>query len=221
MGILNKEHVKEAFMFAYEMSFGSAGEHRVHRSGGFHRRKPGEIFANTFQGKLCEFAVYEVLSLQYEINKPDLDMYGLGKWDAFDFKVRDKLLSIKSTKSFGQLLLLELKVWNSEGEYIPSNNKRYDYTILVRIKNDPETIMKRAKKFYSEQESIDELWDLFINNTWEFDIPGFITNQELKDLIQNEYIIFQGEYLNGKTRMDATNYYCQAGEMHDINELKI
>lgn len=53
--------VKSAFDFAYDMSFGKNGEHRDHRSGGTYERKPGEIFANTFQGKLCEFAIYEVL----------------------------------------------------------------------------------------------------------------------------------------------------------------
>lgn len=218
---LDINDVKEAFSFSYEMSFGAGGEHRAHRSGGTHQRKAGEIFANTFQGKLCEFAVYEILKKRYGINKPDLDTYGLGKWDDFDFEVKGKLLSIKSTKSFGHLLLLEKKDWNIEGEYIPSENKKYDFTILVRIKDDPETILRRERKLFSESEKKEELWNLFRTNSWEFDIPGFITNEELKYLIKEEFIIYRGDYLNGKTKMDATNYYCQAGDMHNIDELKI
>ena len=213
--------VKEAFDFSYEMSFGTGGEHRAHRSGGTHQRRLGEIFANTFQGKLCEFAVFEILKDKYDINRPDLDTYGLGRWDDFDFKVKEKLLSIKSTKSFGHLLLLETKDWNENGEYIPSDNKRYDFTILVRIKNDPETILRRERLFYSDDVEKELLWELFKNNTWEFDIPGFISNEELKYLIKEKFIIFRGDYLNGKTKMDATNYYCQAGDMHPIDKLEI
>ena len=53
--------------------------------------------------------------------------------------------SRKSTKSYGDLLLLETKDWNDDGEYIPNKDKgnfRYDYTILVRFSPDGEAIMK-------------------------------------------------------------------------------
>ena len=32
-------------------------------------------------------------------------------------------------------------------------------------------------------------------------------------------IIKKGEFLNGRTKMDAENYYIQAGDMKDIKEL--
>lgn len=221
LSILPLADVKKAFDFSYEMSFGSGGEHRDHRSGGTHIRKPGEIFANTFQGKLCEFAIYNLLKDKYEINEPDLSTYGLGEWDDFDFTIGDRIISIKSTKKFGQLLLLESKDWNSDGEYKPSNNEHYDFTFLVRIENDPEGIMRRERKFYSLEEDKDELWNLFKNNNWGYDIPGFITNEELIYLIANKFIIYRGDFLNGKTRMDATNFYCQAGDMHPIDDFKL
>ncbi len=47
----------ESFNFAYNMVFGE-GYHRKHRSGGQYSRKNGELFANTFQGKIAEFVVY-------------------------------------------------------------------------------------------------------------------------------------------------------------------
>jgi hypothetical protein len=45
-------------------------------------------------------------------------------------------ISIKATKHFGQLLLLETKDWNNNGQYIPNlsleKQSQYDYFILVR-----------------------------------------------------------------------------------------
>lgn len=211
-------YVQKCFNFAYNMTFNKKGEHRSYRSGGMHQRRNGEIFANTFLGKLCEFAVYSELSIKYEINEPDLIEWDLGKWDDVDFTIFDKTISVKSTKYFGNLLLLEKKDWSPTGGYLPNGDKHYDFTFLVRIKNDPETLMKKNRILYSDSLQKDDLWEIFKNNSWEYDIPGFITLEELVFLINNGYIIEQGDLLNGTTPMDATNYYCQAGDMHDIND---
>lgn len=52
---------KECFDFAYDMSYGKIGEHRDSRSGGLIHRKKGQIFINTFQGKMAEFGLYRFL----------------------------------------------------------------------------------------------------------------------------------------------------------------
>ena len=110
---LDKENYEKAFNFSYDMSFGHVGAHRDHRSGGTHHRKRGEIFANTFQGKLAEFATYEYLkSRGIEIEDPDISVYGLSQWDSYDLKANDKVINIKSTKEFGNLLLLERADWD-------------------------------------------------------------------------------------------------------------
>ena len=59
---------------------------------------------------MCEFAVYSELSIKYEINEPDLIEWDLGKWDDVDFTIFDKTISVKSTKYFGNLLLLEKRI---------------------------------------------------------------------------------------------------------------
>lgn len=211
------EYVQMAFNFAYAMSYGRTGAHRDHRSGGINRRRNGEIFANTFIGKLSEFAIYQELCKQgVELETPDLNVYGLGKWDSCDFKIFDKLISIKSTKTFGNLLLLETKDWTSNGMYIP-NGTIYDFTILVRIADDAESIMKRKRVLYTDIIDIDDLWELFCNCSWEYDVPGFITNEDLIYLISQKYVISQGEKLNGSVTMDANNYYCQTGDMRDFS----
>lgn len=217
---LDDIYVRKSFDFAYGMTFDNKGQHRGHRSGGKHIRKNGEIFANTFQGKICEFALYQLLKNDFDINEPDLELYGLGKWDSYDFKINNQLISVKSTKFFGQLLLLETRDWTENGEYIPNNNEAYDITIMVRLKEDTEKIMKSKRLYYSNTCNKDELWNLLKNRDWTFDLPMYITNEELKFLIKNKYIINQGDLLNGSTKMDADNYYCHIKDMHPIMELK-
>ena len=41
----------------------------------------------------------------------------------------------------------------------------------------------------------------------------------LQEVIKNDYILPQNSYLNGSTRMDAENYYIQAGDLLDIKFL--
>ena len=60
---IKRDYVNETLDFAYAMTFGKDGEHRRYRSGGTHTRKNGEIFCDTFQGKLAEYFVYQRLQM--------------------------------------------------------------------------------------------------------------------------------------------------------------
>lgn len=216
------ETIEKVFEFAYGMSFGKEGEHRAHRSGGTHQRRMGEIFANVFQGKLAEFAFYNAAHGKLEIDLPDLAKWDLGKWDDTDFIVMNKKINIKSTKSFGNLLLLETKDWNKDGLYIPNMEKKsstYDYFILVRMKPFCEDIMKKNKIFYSDFTDKEDLKTKILFEKWEYDIPGWISHEDLKTIINDGHIIKRGELLNGRTKMDAENYYVQSGDMKEINKL--
>lgn len=225
LGTFKEQTIKKTLDFAYEMSFGDDGEHRNHRSGGTHLRKNGEIFANTFQGKLSEFAVYNQLYKEFELEKPDLSTYGLGEWDDCDFIINGAKVSIKSTKSFGNLLLLETKDWNESAEYIPNLSKgtaSYDIFILVRIEPYCEDLLKKMKALYSQTQSKEALESIIMPEKWNYDIPGYVTKEEIKYAINHKHIISRGQMLNGRTRMDAENFYIQSGDMHhikDINEI--
>ena len=217
------ESIQKAFDFAYKMSFGGEGEHRDSRSGGTIHRKKGEIFSNTFQGKLAEFAIYNICHKnKVKIPLPDLETYDLGKWDTYDFKVNNKKISVKSTKYYGQLMLLETKDWDKNGRYVPNINTEnciYDYFILVRIKPSAEDIMKKLRILYSNECDYDELISEFLNVDWSYDIPGYINNNQLKYIISNNFIIPKGAILGKYTKMDAENYYIQTGDMTNINYL--
>lgn len=226
----------KAFNFAFDMSFGGKGEHRDHRSGGNHKRKNGEIFINTFQGKLAEFGIYnEFLKMNFKIPYPDLETYDLGIWDNYDFKVNNKKIAVKSTKPFGQLLLLETKDWSNTGEYIPNintENSIYDYFILVRVAaesksfkedfkplKDGESLMKKHKLLYSNVVNKNILESIILNFNWSYDIPGFITHKDLVSTIKENCILPKGSTLGKNTVMDAENYYIQTGDMTDIDKI--
>lgn len=222
------ETVKKVFQFAYDMSFGK-GEHRDHRSGGTYARRKGEIFINAFQGKLAELAVYNQIfifdKLIYkQLSPPDFDVYGLGEWDDADIEFKGMKLSIKSTKSFGNLLLLETKDWSEKGEYIPNIGKDnkiaiYDFFVLVRISPSGEDIMKKSKLLYSDQIQLNLLEKIICEEKWKYDIPGYIAHENLVDAITQKHIMPKSSYLNGKTKMDAENYYIQSGDMIELDLL--
>ncbi|MDR3597720.1 hypothetical protein [Clostridium sp.] len=225
LGIFPYNILMKCFNFAYEMSFGEVGKHRERRSGGDKNRKNGEIFINVFQGKLAEHGMWnEFEKRNIKISSPDLSEYGLGEWDNFDLDVMGYKVAVKSTKYYGNLLLLEQKNWNSFGEYVPNISKgtsHNDFFLLIRIGPDGEKLMRENKFLYKNNINITELKEIIINekNIWSYDIAGFITHKELCEIIENENIIKKDSMLNIYTKMDADNYYVQAGDMRNIEEL--
>lgn len=215
--------IKKVFDFAYQMSFGQQGEHRKYRSGGQLQRKNGQIFIHTYQGKLAELAIYNVfyqqnLALyQKKLSAPDFSVYGLGRWDDADIRFNNVNISVKSTKFYGDLLLLESKDWNAHGTYIP-NRMIYDYIVLVRVKIDGEKLMKRHQCLYANHIKQDDLWQIIHQADWCYDIAGYINHDDLKQLINSKQLIPQNAFLNG-TPMDASNYFVETGDLKDFNAL--
>lgn len=211
--------IEKAFEFAYDMTFGDKGNHRLHRSGGTLKRKNGELFANTFQGKLSEYVFYEkCLFYDLNVNPPDDNTYGLGVWDDFDFVINSKHVSIKSMAFFSNLLLLEINDWNKLGEYQPSKIT-YDYHVVIRIRPDIKSLLKNLKLFYSEIADKGILKSSLKKEKFQYQIVGYISKQDLIDIINNRLIIPRGSLLNGRIPMDASNYYCQSGDFRNIDEL--
>lgn len=218
LGSFKDSTIEKVIKFAYDMTFGASGAHRAHRSGGTHVRSNAEIFADAFQGKLAEFAVYNQLYKNHSINIPDLDVWNLGQWDDTDFIIDGKKAAVKSAKSFSQLLLLETKDWTAQGTYIPNIGKNgglYDYFILVRMKPFYADLIKGLNDHVNV--AYEDLVQLLIDKKWEYDIPGYITRSELVEAIQQGNKISKGEKLNGTMPMDADNYYVQAADMHPIS----
>jgi|TARA_Y100000310_G_scaffold232543_1_gene235382 hypothetical protein len=220
-----KNVIGRVFDFSYGMTFGQEGEHREYRSGGTHKRENGELFINTFQGKLTEFGLHQTLNEQgIETSEPDLSKWEKGKWDTVDLMVDNTKLNVKSTKFKGNLLLLETKDWDKDGGYIPnkeSGDNYYDFFILTRVSPDGESLMKKQRLYYSNTIHKGRVYlrKLILGEKWKIDIAGFVTQDDIVYVINNDYILPQGSYLNRFTRMDAENYYVQSGDMKKMDEL--
>ncbi|MBE8727292.1 hypothetical protein [Flavobacterium hungaricum] len=215
--IVNLVFVKQAFDFAFEMTYGE-GFHRIKRSGGQVDRTPLEIFQNTFQGKLAEMVLYENLKRHpIEVEEPDFSIHGKGIWDEADLKANGKFICVKSAAFFSNLLLLETKDWNSEGKYIPnqdiSKTAVYDFFVLVRMKPDIKNILKAVF------ETKENLWQEIQKSIWLYDIPGCGSINTIRYVIENKFVIPKNALLNGKTKMDAENYYIQAAALHHLEDL--
>jgi len=220
---IDPDHINQAMDFAHEMVFGS-GFHRNHRTGGQHTRKKGELFCNTFQGKLSEIIIYEYLKKEHiDSGAIDFGVHGQGVWDDADLTVQEKRLNIKSAAFFSNLLLLETKDWDLRGNYIPNLDQgvsaRYDYFILVRIKPDLKRVFRKNKLFYSNDIEKSKILELINGQDWQFDIPGFIDYYQLLKMMDGYYILPQNAFLNGNIKMDAENYYVQTGDMNAIGNL--
>lgn len=124
-------------------------------------------------------------------------------------KVNGKTLSIKSTKHFGQLLLLETADWNDLGQYVPDSSIDYDYFLLIRTKIEYNNNYKNGT--LPEQAKLKS----YISN---LDIQGEVTgslshSDFVNQIIKYRYIIKQGQLLQGKIPMDAENYYVHAYDL--------
>lgn len=223
-GKLKSKTIDDVFEFAYKMTFSAEGEHRNHRSGGDHRRRNGEIFANTFQGKIAECAACNYFYRFDNSVAPDFSVSKLGEWDSVDVTVMGKTFAVKSTKHYGQLLLLETKDWDYRGNYIPNLKQgvfSYDGIILIRLKPSCEEIMKKNRLLYVDSVDRNALYALISRETWTYNYVGFLSNSDLKAIIKRQQIIPKGAMLNGSTPMDAENYYVQAGDFRNIQDCDI
>ena len=217
---IERNYVNETLDFAYDMTFGKDGEHRKYRSGGSHTRKNGEVFCDTFQGKLAEYFVYqELISIGVDCPKPDIEKWGLGKWDEEDFSINNKLINVKSMAFFSNLLLLETKDWDETGKYIP-NNKSYDYFFVVRIKPELKKEFRNQRMLYSDDISFERIKSVFEKQSFFADIPGYVTNSFLKEKIQEKQILPKGSILNGRIKMDAENFYILSSDFEEFKNVK-
>lgn len=222
--LISDDQLQRALDFAFDMIYG-AGYHRSSRTGGRTIRSKGEKFCNTFQGKLAEIILHDLfLSATIEVKELDFGIYGVGEWDDCDLIANGKRVNIKSASSFSNLLLLETEDWDLKGRYLPDlathKETMFDYFALVRFKPDVKRIMSDAC-YFNVNTSIAKavLEELLFNRKWYYDVGGCIDNACLMKMISLKYIIPKGAYLNGKIKMDASNYYIQAGNMAKIDAL--
>ena len=212
--------------FAMDMTFGGQGAHKATRTGGSHRRGLGEIFADTFQGKLAEFGIAQLLETMIDAHhlKPGLGTSPLGFWEGPDLVGAGYALEIKSAKSFSNLLLLEQGNWTGDGKYRHGlAGSPVDITHIILVRVSPH-IAEHVPRLFSNTSPNDVARANIVKEieaqTWKFDSPGFLGPEELKEIFSTPLILKEGDRLGSRgTRMDASNYYAQAGDLRPIYEL--
>lgn len=219
-GQIRSTTIETVTKFAFDMTFGSKGQHRDHRTGGSAKRSSAQILSDTFQGKLSEFALSNVLYKLDGFVPPDTATYELGEWESADFQIGENLFSVKSTKYFGNLLLLEKGDWDAEGRYLPTGEepKTYTHIVLVRIAPDIEELIRPGSSS-SNTSNYETLLQTALSQKWDYEITGYITSDDLREIVRLGHEIPKGSLLNGKVRMDASNYYVQAADLRTVEEL--
>lgn len=226
--------VNQCFQFSWDMTFGAVGEHRSHRSGGQHERSNAERFCDIFTGKFGEVAFYNLFKNRpkvQNISNIDYECYALGQWDSADFKIQNTAneqfnIAIKTTKHFGNLLLLEEKDWEifeQRATYKPNKNTDhqgvYDYLFFSRVESNIHDLIKTFD--LSKCTTLDETQDYFFNQILKqvkiaLEVVGYVKNQDIVQIIEEQFLLPQGAMLNGKKKMDASNYYFQSGSFRKV-----
>lgn len=177
------EDKKSSFEFAKKMSMENKHNPDSFASGNEkNTRTPMEIFRDAFQGKIAEFAFCNYVKLHTRDNnnlKPDLDCWVRGEWEDTDFIIVENgqqfTCSIKSTKGYGKLLLLERNRYDDNGFYLePSKSKipvKHDFFYLIRVQG-----VEKNKNYsaYTEKDI----------NAIQTQFMGCITHDAFKELLK-------------------------------------
>lgn len=193
-----KEHsIKKCLDFAEMMVYGDGYQNPNSFGNEKEPRVSSEVFRDILQGKISEIGFYNFMFKQKIIpdKKPDFEVWGKGKWEDIDFTFNNGeiRISIKSTKHFGNLLLLEKHKYTKNGEFNqPVDGGEpfaYDNTFLVRVKG----IDGGNRSEYDNISSV------------QCEISGHIDHARFLSIIAENQVVPQGCLLGTPLKVD--NYY--------------
>ena len=72
---------------------------------------------------------------------------------------------------------------------------------------------------YANTLKFNEIEEVIFKNIFEADIPGYLENTDLIDVIRSKQILPKASILNGKIIMDAENFYVISEDFKNINQL--
>jgi len=207
--LLLERHLEECLNFAQEMAFGSGYHQAASFAGKGNLRPPRQIFRDTLQGKLAEIAIHtylyrnQIATDQY----PDFSIWGKGIWEDSDFTLQNGRfrVSVKSTKHFGNLLMLESNRYNQKGFYLESVDCQlpiqHDFIFLVRVKG----IDHQIKQVYQLSEIACQ-------------VTGFLTHADFQHIIAQNHSLPKGTEI-GKAQLLVDNYYACVADLRKPESL--
>lgn len=210
---LNK-YTKEIIEFSHESCWG-AGHFK---SDG---RDRSTIFKNSTLGKFGEFALYEFFLREgYQPSRPDMTIKEKGKWDDGDLDLGKMKFQIKSTFSFGNLLILKKGDYDSMGRYIHGNDGNpitYDAFFLCRMKPTLDILEIEG----NSDPGVENLKRKLENVNFRMDVAGYIKLEDFLKIISMGIYVPKGSYIgNGERKLQEDLYYCQSGDLRSIKTIR-
>lgn len=226
-----RPEILECFDFASDIVTGVNGSYNQANAFAENtKRTSNEQFIDILQGKIAEFGLYYFLlkSGWENIPKPEMGLWAKGHWEDTDFTGTlngiTQSISLKSSKSKANLLMLECSRYTANGEYRENSSGgkpvRHDriYFARVQCKNrkmlgeilSPDITEEMPRVFKNKNEIYDKLNKIFI----EIEISGYITHNMFKAAIAENKIIHKGQRLGKKSiPLIADNYWFCLSEL--------
>lgn len=231
IGIFTRSEIEQATKFAFAM----LGNARPSSHGGEREREDWEIFINQLEGKLGEIAVFRQ-ALKFGYN-PSLDFTVTSRfsWDKGDLILEKvptnsneadfyekRTVQIKTSKSFSQMMLLEVKDYNIDGTYKHTEDGCdsiiYDSFVAQRLNRSWTNVIKQLKKLFYENDD-DIIVELLVNVQVGYDSAYMIDREKFKEVIQRKQVLRAGEGIATKanvpksTIIEVDNYVIPLSEM--------
>lgn len=208
---ISKEDIEKCFSFALSMALGEKHNTDSFASNNLQfQRGKGTVFRDAFQGKIAEVAFYNYYSHKHKMDSPDFSEWERGKWEDTDFVIVNEKkqfsISIKSTKRYGNLLMLEKNRYDENGYYLEGINNspvKHDLIFLIRV----DGISSIKAQTYLDNK--------FKNISAE--VTGYIEHNDFVKAINNNKLIEAGTYINGCEELKVDNYYFCAKELKSTN----
>lgn len=208
------EYASDCVEWAYNNVW---GEGHLKPSG----RDKSTTFKNALTGKFGEFGLHRhFVNLGYNVPSPDLTIMPKGVWDDGDLFWEGKKISVKTTASWKDLLLLKKNEWDTDAGYLfGKDGIDYSYKafFLCRLSPDLESLLSMIVG--NNDPGIDVIKSHLEQIRFTMDFPGFITIDDFKRIIKTDMCIpAKGKI--GKKEFDDALYYCQTGDLRDIDLIR-
>ena len=173
------------------------------------------------QGKIGEFAVYKMLKEKgYDLEEPDwTTIRDKGESDDGDLFLGDLKIQVKTNTSKNDLFKLKSEQFDSNGIYHNWGKKPpilYTYFFMCRINPG----VRNAFETLSDSEfTLENVLSLITNINFRIEVTGFININDFRKIIAENHTIPINTKINGSFSFKKEFYYCQTGDLREIDEI--
>lgn len=234
IGIFTRDEIEQATKFAFAM-LGNGRETDFSKKD--EQRTPFDFFRDQLAGKLGEIAVGRQAKDFGYSSALDFTVTPRSTWDKYDLKLEKinvdsnevKVIQVKTSKSFSQLLLLEVNDYDSDGRYRYTKDGNqpiaYDTFVAQRLNRGWNNLLQKKEfrnSFYEQfRKSIDErniniIVNMLVNTRVGYDYAYMIDREEFnqkKRILRSRERIATSATSDGSERLKVDNYVIPLSEM--------